>query len=299
MDAIGLRKLLLTLQQLDGVTDTSLRKMILCRTFDELSSIDPEKIVAWLKCNLRFFSRTKEKILSLTPVSLIEAKEKGEAIERSSRDKGIGILSYFDADYPSRFREMALSKRVDFPVILYFKGNVALLNAPKTVAIIGTRNPSPKAVEVGLDVARRVSADGNVVISGLAEGCDTIGHKGCIEAGGKTIAIVGTSLDTVYPKSNSALEKEILLRDGLILSEYPVGYKTTPYSFVLRDRLQAALSDAVIVVQTSKNGGTMHAATDAVSVYRKTLMVISPSRIEDGDTDGNEFLIKEYGAKQL
>jgi DNA processing protein len=144
-----------------------------------------------------------------------------------------------------------------------------------------------------------MTKQGYVVISGLAEGCDTLGHRGCLEEGGKTVAIVGTGLDTVFPKSNEDLFKQIIKDGGLAISEYPVGFKGASYSFVQRDRLQAAFSDVVIPIQTSIKGGTMHAAKATVEKYGKKLCVISPTLVDDGDCSGNSYLIKEYFAKEI
>lgn len=289
-------KLLLLLQNVKGIGDATIRKLIVNGKFKETLDVQMtyNAILAWIKKNEACFPK-KANINALTIEDLKIANIKRKEIEESSEKLGIKIISYFDENYPKRFKDMAFSKDCDFPVLLYYLGDIKLLSSEKTCAIIGTREVSPKAKEYGMKIAKKMVDDGYVVISGLAEGCDTIGHRGCMEAGGKTVAIVGTPLNTVFPKVNKTLQDEIIKKGGLVISEYPIGFKGGAFAFVQRDRLQTSGSDVVIALQTSIDGGTMH-ASKATHKYNKKLMTIDPSLIDDGNVTGNSELINFWGA---
>ena len=130
----------------------------------------------------------------------------------------------------------------DCPEKLYLMGNVDLLKQKKNVAIIGARAADRKGYDKAYSLAADFAKMGYVVVSGLALGCDSAAHRGCLAAHGKTIAIVGSGLDIVHPVVNKDLQEMILNHDGLVISEYPLGVKATPKNLVLRNRLQAALS---------------------------------------------------------
>ena len=155
----------------------------------------------------------------------------------------------------------------DPPVVLYARGNVDAL-MQKGIAVVGTREVSPYGRTMGEHIGKFVADHGFTDVSGLAEGCDTAGHRGCLQAGGVTIAIVATPLNQVYPKSNESLAKEILAHNGCFISEYPYGAQTSRYSFVERDRLQCGLANGVIVVETGEKGGTMHAVNGALALEK-------------------------------
>ena len=189
----------------------------------------------------------------LKPLLYSAYRTHAESIER-----GIVGLTRFDEGYPK------LLKNIDAPpVALYFKGNLGCLNE-NCIAVVGTRKPSPFAEKLGVRLGNFVAERGFNVVSGLAEGCDTAGHKGCIQAGRPTIAIMGTSLDEVYPNSNIRLSEEIVECGGCLVSEYPIGTKMNRYNFVERDRLQAGMSIGVLVVEMGLRGGTLHAVNAAI-----------------------------------
>lgn len=166
----------------------------------------------------------------------------------------INIVPIWSDEYPKRMTSLE-----DAPIFLYCKGNVSALNAGKSVAVIGTRQPTHSGFQAGIRYGKIFAQKGFVVVSGLAIGCDTAGHQGCLEASGITVAVLAHSLDVpIYPKENTDLAKQILMNNGLLISEYPLNTKSNRASFVQRDKWQAALSDGVIVVETDVKGGTMH-----------------------------------------
>jgi DNA processing protein len=171
--------------------------------------------------------------------------ELGKAAEAKAQ-----IISLSDPEYPPRLKEI-----YDPPVILFVKGDVALLSQPG-IAMVGTRHPTP----YGIGMAERLAADlasrGLVIISGLARGIDTASHRGAIAAKGKTVAILGTGIDIFYPKENTRLGEQILALGGAIISEFPMGTAPTPQNFPIRNRIISGMSAGVLVVEAAEYSGT-------------------------------------------
>jgi DNA processing protein len=168
------------------------------------------------------------------------------------------------------------------------------------LAIIGTREITSGGEKAGLYLAKEFAKRGLCIVSGLAIGCDTCGHRGALAVGGKTVAFLAHGLDTIYPPENEGLAKEIVEKGGLLVSEYPAGTPINRHFLVARDRLQAGLAKATLVIQTGVSGGTMHASNTTLEAG-KTLYVVSFSDDETRNnekTKGNEFLAKK-GAKYI
>ena len=172
---------------------------------------------------------------------------------------------------------------------IYAMGNLDLLKREHMVAIIGsrkaTRTGNSKAYDLGISYAKK----GYVVVSGLALGCDASAHRGCMAADGGTIAIVATGLNLVHPRENIPLQEEILRKGGLILSEHPLGVKANPTRLVSRNRLQAALSEEVIVAECPKHSGTMHTVRFAQKYGKKVKAARLPYDKEENS--GNKYII--------
>ena len=172
---------------------------------------------------------------------------------------------------------------------IYAMGNLDLLKREHMVAIIGsrkaTRTGNSKAYDLGISYAKK----GYVVVSGLALGCDASAHRGCMAADGGTIAIVATGLNLVHPRENIPLQEEILRKGGLILSEQPLGVKANPTRLVARKRLQAALSEEVIVAECPKHSGTMHTVRFAQKYGKKVKAARLPYDKEENS--GNKYII--------
>lgn len=172
---------------------------------------------------------------------------------------------------------------------IYAMGNLDLLKREHMVAIIGsrkaTRTGNSKAYDLGISYAKK----GYVVVSGLALGCDASAHRGCMAADGGTIAIVATGLNLVHPRENIPLQEEILRKGGLILSEQHLGVKANPTRLVSRNRLQAALSEEVIVAECPKHSGTMHTVRFAQKYGKKVKAARLPYDKEENS--GNKYII--------
>ena len=213
---------------------------------------------------------------------------------------GIGITTYYDEDYPSILRDTINEDgKLAPPMVLYYKGDLSITRMPG-LAVIGTREITDFGKKAGLYLTQEFSIRGFCIVSGLAIGCDTVGHRGALDVGGKTIAFLAHGLDTVYPPENEALAQQIVDNGGLLLSEYPVGIGVNRYNLVARDRLQASMSLATLVIQTGVQGGTMHAANTTLQ-YPKPLYAIKFKNNEENEHEkslGNALLV-EKGAKYI
>lgn len=185
---------------------------------------------------------------------------------------------------------------------MYYRGNLKALQIPG-IAVIGTREPTPNGVKAGEYFSGEFAKQGFNIVSGLAVGCDTTGHVGALKVNGVTTAFLANGLDweSIYPKENLELAKRIVANNGLLLSEYPIGQSCGRYGLVARDRLQAGLSKATLVVQTGVTGGTMH-AVNATIASKKPLFAVEYRNdvdISHEKVQGNIMLIREKGAIPL
>ena len=251
------------------------------------------------------FLRTlkSKKFQNISDDDIFEANVAARRIIKRSKLNDIGLLSFFDPEFPETLKNCTdESGKLDPPLLLYYRGDLSVLKNPG-VAVIGTREPTPNGVRAGEYFASEFAKRGYNIVSGLAIGCDTTGHRGALLANGKTTAFLANGLDwdSIYPKENLELAKEIVEKGGLLLSEYAVGQSCGRYGLVTRDRLQAGLSYATIVVQTGIKGGTMH-AVNATIASNKPLFAVSYNSQQDifhEKVQGNIMLIQEKGAHPL
>lgn len=206
--------------------------------------------------------------------------------------KNILPLPLTSAKYPVLLKHIE-----DPPLILYMKGDLAVLNNTSTVAVVGTRDPTVHGMSAAQEIAALYAQRGYVIVSGLAKGIDTAAHQRTITAQGKTIAVVATSLDKVYPHENRELAEEIAEKAGTLVSELPLGAISSQEAFVQRDRIQSGLSLAVIPIQTTFDGGTMHTIRFALA-HQRFLFCPEPAKEEEHDPqyEGIWWLIKQNKA---
>lgn len=169
-----------------------------------------------------------------------------------------------EPEYP-----VALKGLSGMPSVLYYKGNVKILNQYKSMAVIGTRSPSEEGRKLAFSAGRILAEEKVNLVNGLALGCDTEAIRGALAVGGKCIAILPGGLDQIVPKSNQRLAEEILEKGGCLLSEYPAGTLPKRYTFVERDRLQSGVSQCVLVIEAQEGSGTMHTADFATQQRRR------------------------------
>lgn len=160
---------------------------------------------------------------------------------------------------------------------------------PSAVAVIGARRADLRGYRAAYRWGAAYAQRGYVVISGLALGCDTAAHLGCLDAGGDTVAVVATGLDRTHPRENRTLQERILAQGGLLLSEQPLGVKANPTRLVARNRLQAALSQEVVVAQCPVRSGTMYTVEFAQKYGKVVRAVRYPGH--DALCSGNAYLL--------
>lgn len=181
------------------------------------------------------------------------------------------------------------------PELLYIQGSLEIpLPCPK-VSIIGTRKPSTRGLIDAQSIAKTLTENQIIITSGLAEGIDTAAHRTAIDNGGRTIAVLGTPLNKVYPKKNLGLQQEIM-ENHLAISQFPVGYPITKKNFIIRNRTMALISDASIIVEAGNSSGSLHQGWETLRLGRP--LFIWKSLLNNSDLDWPKTML-EYGAMEL
>ncbi|ASP17014.1 DNA protecting protein DprA [Neisseria sp. oral taxon 020 str. F0370] len=216
-----------------------------------------------------------------------EAERAAEAALRWEEGEGCRLLMLCDGDFPSM-----LGEGMTPPPLLFARGNTALLHRP-SVAVVGSRHATPQAERIARDFGRALSQQGIAAVSGMAAGIDTAAHLGALEGAGGTVAVWGTGIDRIYPPSNKNLAYQIAER-GLIVSEFPLGTRPLAGNFPRRNRIIAALAQAVLVVEAAVESGSLITARLAAEMGREVMAV--PGSIDNPHSKGCHRLIKE-GAK--
>ncbi len=256
-----------------------------------LSSIKKIQLVQIFKtCKNLFYSSEKE-LLSL---ELLTKKEVSSLVKNKSFDlekylqyldeNNIKYYSFFSEFYPKKLRTIDTP-----PFLIYVKGEEVYNNAP-TVAVIGSRRCTEYGKQVAYELSRDLGKYGVVVISGMAYGIDTFAHKGIVKNNGKTIGVLGCSLDICYPNENRDLKLEIE-NNGCTISEYQSTTKAISYNFPVRNRIMAGLSDGIIVVESGERSGTNITVNNALD-YGKEVFAV-PGSIYSKSSKGTNELIKE------
>jgi DNA processing protein len=219
-------------------------------------------------------------------VAFSDWAEIDEEIERA-RDAGIAIVPFTNPNYPARLRTIA-----DPPPFLYVKGNI-LTDDDKAVAIVGSRSASEYGRRVARDLARGLASLGFTVVSGMARGIDGSAHESALQAGGRTIAVLGSGVERAYPAEHELLYRRIG-ENGAVLSELPIGTRPLAFNFPARNRLISGLSLGVVVVEATEKSGSLITATLAVEQGREVFAV--PGEVGSSRSRGAHRLIRQ-GAK--
>jgi DNA processing protein len=241
---------------------------------------------------LPFSQKTDLTKLKLSTVETLKLKNpEWHIIEKDllwAKEGGHRIITIYDADYPELLKEIP-----DPPLVLFVKGDSELLKSPQ-LAIVGSRNPTP----IGLEIARSFSGSlvqsGLVITSGFAAGIDAASHRGAIAAVGKTIAVMGTGLNHLYPSHHSILAKEIVASGGVLLSEFPLDAEAKAWHFPLRNRIISGLSFGTLVVEATRRSGSLITARLAGEQGREVFAI--PGSIYNQASCGCHYLIRQ-GAK--
>jgi len=217
-----------------------------------------------------------------------------ETIYYEINKEEIQAVTILDNEYPKQLLALGNKK----PVILYYYGNLSLLNQT-TIGIIGTRKPSEWTKKVGIKIVDRITElTDSVIVSGLALGCDTIAHETALKNTRETIAVLPSGLLKVYPKENKGLFDKIVDSNGLVLSEYEPNISATKYSPIQRDSIVAALSDKMLALECALKSGTMTTLGEAVKLGKGIACYYS-NESNKGDYSGCLSLISKGNAKGI
>lgn len=205
----------------------------------------------------------------------------------------VWIMTQWHADYPKLLKNIN-----DPPICLFGKGDRNSIDFTNDICIgiVGARKNTAYGHYVAEELGKSFASAGLIIVSGMATGIDTISHKAAIEKQGRTIAVLGTGIDTIYPYENKELHEQIIKEYGIIISEYPPGFGTNPGMFVLRNRIIVGLSKAIVVVEGGKHSGTLTTARYAAENGRDVYAV--PGPITSEMSIGPHILLRE-GARVL
>lgn len=203
----------------------------------------------------------------------------------------VHLVSFFDEHYPDRLRNVP-----DPPPLLYVRGDVRLLAKERSVAVVGTREPTVFGISAAEKLTAALAADAWIIVSGLAKGIDTVAHRIAIAHGAPTVAVMGGGLDRIYPAENKGLAAHIADGAGALVSEQPFGEQSRPQHLIARDRIQSGLSAAVLVAQSGVKSGTMHTVRFAAAQGRALFCPV-PHK-DNGASQGLRVLL-ETPAREL
>lgn len=198
---------------------------------------------------------------------------------------GAKVIDCEDPYYPNLLKEI-----YDPPLVLYYMGDLEALKK-KSLAIIGSRHATPYGFETARKLSYQAAYGGLAVTSGLARGIDTAAHQGALAAKGCTIAVLGSSLDAIYPEENRVLAEKIAESGGIVLSEFSLGTAPERYTFPMRNRVVSGLSEGVLVVEAGLESGALITARMAVEQGRQVFAV--PGRVDNPHAKGCHKLLKE------
>jgi DNA processing protein len=190
-------------------------------------------------------------------------------LERPLASVGGRMVFPEDREYPVELGDLA-----DPPLALFVRGR-SLATLVRRVAIVGARRSTPMGLEVARDIGRGIAGAGGCVVSGAARGIDTAAHEGALEAGGATIAVLGSGIDVPYPARNARLLQRVA-DSGAVVTEYPPGVPAQAFRFPARNRIVAALADAVVIVEGATGSGSLITADHALDLGRQVFAVPGP-----------------------
>jgi DNA processing protein len=222
-------------------------------------------------------------------ISEIRNRVSLDELEQKLRAQGIQVLTWDDSAYPDRLRQIIQS-----PFVLYIKGQILAEDA-WAVAIVGTRRYSSYGRQVAENLSHTLARNGITIISGLARGIDGIAHRTAIDAGGRTIAVLGSGMDILYPSEHRALAEEISNK-GALISDYPLGTPPDGSNFPPRNRIISGLSKIIIVIEAGERSGALITANYAAEQGKEVFAV--PGKISAPMSKGTNLLIKQ-GAHPL
>ena len=224
-------------------------------------------------------------VVSTARSPAFSAHEREVTAQLSKLSKAGGrIVTFWDADYPENLKRI-----YDPPPYLWVLGAFSPRDA-SGIAVVGTRTPTPYGIQVAERMSAGLASLGLPVISGLARGIDTAAHRAAVRVGGRTVAVIGSGIDVIYPPENRGLAQSIL-QEGAVISEFEMGAKPDAANFPRRNRLVSGIALGVLVIETGPGGGAMITAHLALDQGREVFAIPSPVRQEV--RSGTNTLIRE------
>lgn len=263
---------------------------------EKLGSIKIQKLLEVYKHPKNIWNAKKEDLLKVEGIGEETAKQilkqeyrvNLEKYEKYMKQNNIELIHIYDKYYPENLKRI-----YDKPIILYTKGDKTILNS-FSLAIIGCREHTKYGEIVAKNLSYQIAKNNIVTISGLARGIDSIAHTETLKAKGKTIAVIGSSIDNIYPTENIELANEIVKSGGVIVSEYVIGTKAQKMNFPARNRIISGISNGVVVIEAKKKSGTMITVDFALEQGKEVFAI--PGNILSQNSEGTNELIKQ-GAK--
>lgn len=203
----------------------------------------------------------------------------------------IKALTLYSDNYPDNLKHI-----IDSPICVYALGNIELLTDRRRIAIVGTRRLTRYGKDATRMFSRELAYNGFTIVSGMARGADTVAHEVALENDGRTVAVLGSGLDVVYPRENLNLYKDIISR-GLVISEYPLGTQPYSYNFPQRNRIISGISDGILVIEAGEKSGTMITVDYALDQGKDVFVV--PGSIFSEMSIGTNALIKDSKANMV
>lgn len=273
-----------------------IRYWIWLSRIEKLGSIKAQKLLEKYKTPQNIWNAKKEDLLktegigdeTVNQILKEEYRLNLEKYEKYMKENNIDLIHIYDKNYPEK-----LNKIYDKPIVIYIKGDKTILNK-FSLAIIGCREHTKYGEIVAKEISTQIAKEGIVTVSGLAKGIDSIAHKETLKAQGKTIAVIGSGLDNIYPSENTNLANEIIKNGGAVISEYIIGTKPQKMNFPARNRIISGLSNGVVVIEAKKKSGTMITVDFALEQGKEVFAV--PGNILSKNSEGTNELIKQ-GAK--
>ena len=283
----------LVLKSLKGVGDVSITKLLELTGNEGISSLEELAEIGVENLPLSKVPKVLKEFLSSGNFEVERLRTEDELCTWNTQ--GIKVIYRHSEEYPNQILGLE-----DPPPFLFYKGNLSLLKNTRAIAVVGTRNDSPKGALIATKTVEAFHNRKFVIVSGLALGIDTIAHKAALKFGAPTVAVL-VDLSKISPATNRDLAEQILQNDGLLVAENKPGTPTVAALFVKRDRIQSGLSTAVFAIETSKDGGTMHAVKAAGKMGRPIFVPdVIAARYNDLTLDviqGTQYLLEEGVAR--
>lgn len=267
----------LWLKNISGITSKTIEKIEKSvDNIDDLMDFSDKEIYNLENLNLNI----KENIVKCKSHSYLDN------IKEQLYLKSVKYICIEDDNYPEKLKYI-----YNAPKLLYYKGDIAIANKDLNIAVVGSRKCTQYGKNCAKDISSKLANLGITIVSGLALGIDSYSHVGCIEGNGKTIAVLGSSVDNPLPKQNIGISEKILENGGVLISEYNVNSRVFPSNFCQRNRIISGISDGVIVVEAANKSGALITVDYALEQGRNVFAI--PGNITSEMSKGCHKIIKE------